>query len=64
MILSDSIKRYEICMNCEKFNSKFKICEICMCYMPIKTRLQESYCPLNKWGKNKNSWRSIDDEML
>lgn len=41
--------RYAVCKSCEKFNSKTYICEECWCFMPIKTTLLASKCPLDKW---------------
>ena len=41
--------RYPICKNCEKFNNQLKLCIECKCFMPLKTLLLHSKCPLNKW---------------
>lgn len=58
MISKNSTERYEICQSCKEFNATFKICEICKCFMPLKTKISSAYCPLNKWGTNPSSWGS------
>jgi hypothetical protein len=40
-------KRMDICNGCEFL--KFKFCKECGCFMPAKTLLQESKCPIGKW---------------
>ena len=40
--------RVQQCNDCEKL-TKFLFCESCMCFMPLKTWLKVSKCPLNKW---------------
>lgn len=42
--------RYEICTVCDKFNSTFKTCKECGCFMPAKTLVPGSRCPLDKWN--------------
>ena len=44
-------KRLIVCKSCDKFNKLTKICKICSCFMPMKTKLKNSECPLYKWGK-------------
>lgn len=39
--------RQNICNSCESL--KAYICDNCLCFMPIKVRLAETECPLNKW---------------
>ena len=41
--------RISICKDCEFYNGSR--CEKCGCFMTIKTKLYNSYCPVNKWGK-------------
>lgn len=41
-------ERMKICKSCEKLNS-LNFCTMCNCFMPIKTRLKRSHCPLKKW---------------
>ena len=45
----NSKKRYDICKSCDRFKKLIKICEVCLCFMPTKTKLKDSKCPLNKW---------------
>jgi len=43
-------QRYEICKKCEKFKTHLKLCGICKCFMPVKTKLRGTSCPIGKWG--------------
>jgi hypothetical protein len=45
----DPDMRMAICMNCSDFNSSFKICKVCKCYMPAKTHLKAAECPKKNW---------------
>ena len=40
-------QRQDICDSCESL--KAFICSECLCFMPLKIRLKETKCPLNKW---------------
>lgn len=40
--------RMEICKNCDKLNT-INFCKQCGCFMPLKTWLKSSNCPLGKW---------------
>lgn len=40
-------KRLEICKTCEYF--KNNRCDLCGCYMNLKSKLETSHCPINKW---------------
>lgn len=42
-------KRYIICKQCDEFIDYIMVCKVCYCFMPGKTRLKESECPLGKW---------------
>ena len=42
-------EKLAICKQCEKFNDTIKVCGVCLCFMPAKTRLPGQSCPLNKW---------------
>jgi hypothetical protein len=45
-----SIKhRYQICKTCDKFDNLFKKCQVCNCFMPIKTQFKIFKCPQGKW---------------
>jgi hypothetical protein len=41
-------QRLEICKTCDQFHST-DFCKVCGCYMPVKTYLPGSSCPLKKW---------------
>ncbi len=41
-------QRYKICQSCDQLNS-LNVCKQCGCYMPLKTRLPWTHCPVNKW---------------
>lgn len=45
-------KRLKICEGCE-FYKITKQCEKCGCFMPAKTKLSISECPIGKWGKEE-----------
>jgi len=40
-------ERITICESCEFF--KLFFCKSCGCYLPFKTRIQDSKCPEKKW---------------
>jgi len=44
-----SKKRIKICKQCEHLIKKITVCKKCFCYMPWKTKIEHSTCPLNKW---------------
>jgi len=39
--------RLDLCRKCEFFIGNF--CKKCKCFMPVKTRLAISKCPIGKW---------------
>ena len=41
--------RYPICQSCEHFKKKIKFCDVCSCFMPIKTLFKKCTCPIGKW---------------
>ena len=43
-------RRLNICKECERYNSTLKVCKECNCFMPAKTMLRNTLCPLLKWG--------------
>lgn len=47
--LSLKPSRYSICKACDRFNTSFKLCKECGCFMPMKTLIKNESCPLNKW---------------
>jgi hypothetical protein len=42
-------KRLSVCESCDRFLKPTKQCLECGCIMPLKVRLQQAKCPLNKW---------------
>ena len=45
-------ERLKICEDCDRYTKK-KTCEICMCFMPLKTTMSNMACPLDKWSEWK-----------
>lgn len=43
-------QRLSICLGCHLFTNK-KVCKVCGCFMPIKSKFQIFDCPLGKWSK-------------
>lgn len=44
-----ALSRMDICENCEFFIKITSQCKKCGCFMNIKTRIEEAYCPIGKW---------------
>lgn len=42
-------KRYDICKQCDKLEMPLAQCRECKCFMKIKVKAKEAYCPLGKW---------------
>ena len=42
-------ERMEICKNCDRFNEKAQTCQLCGCFMPLKTTMSSMKCPIDKW---------------
>lgn len=42
-------RRMDICRSCEYFRVKTETCRKCGCFMKLKTKLERSHCPINKW---------------
>lgn len=66
-------KRMDICASCPNFNPKNIKCNICGCYLEVKTgcktnynpkkmRTEVTHCPLGLWKDTKiaNEYRKID----
>jgi hypothetical protein len=45
--------RLEICKACPEFLKPTSQCKKCGCFMPLKTKLAEAVCPINKWGREE-----------
>ena len=49
-VLEDIYKeRMDICNKCDYFINMTKQCKKCGCFMEIKTRIDNAYCPIGKW---------------
>ena len=44
-------ERLAVCAGCPSFIKPIKVCKECGCVMPLKTKLANAECPLEKWGK-------------
>jgi len=42
-------ERMSICEQCDHFKPMTGQCEICQCYMKLKTTMANMRCPLDKW---------------
>ena len=52
LVVADRItamNRYEICKRCPHFKPKFKKCDVCGCFMKLKTKIIFTECPIGKW---------------
>lgn len=45
----ESDKKINICYTCEYYKTKSQTCQICGCFLPIKTKISLFKCPKNKW---------------
>lgn len=49
--------RYNICLNCDKFDAQYSLCNICGCNINQKKQFlnklawADQECPLGKWNK-------------
>jgi hypothetical protein len=43
-------KRLSICQGCEYYDKELMKCNVCGCYLEVKTKMASESCPLNKWG--------------
>lgn len=41
-------ERLDVCKTCDQFH-KSEFCKLCGCYMPAKSWLPHSSCPMKKW---------------
>ena len=48
-----SRQRLDTCESCDRYTEK-KTCEICQCYMPLKTTMANMKCPIDKCVEWKN----------
>jgi hypothetical protein len=45
--------RMRVCQTCDRFREDTKTCEICGCFMPLKTTMSNMRCPIDKWEEWK-----------
>lgn len=45
----ESDRKIAICKSCEFYKIKSQTCQICGCFLPIKTKIAFFKCPKNKW---------------
>ena len=45
----ESKSRMDVCNSCDRLMQPVKICKECYCFMPAKTLIPISTCPLSKW---------------
>jgi hypothetical protein len=48
-----AILRMEVCEGCDRYRQDSQTCEICGCFMPLKTTMGNMKCPIDKWTE----WR-------
>jgi len=46
-------ERMEICQKCDRYDSEKQTCELCGCFMPIKTAMANMRCPQDLWVEYK-----------
>jgi hypothetical protein len=46
-------ERMTICKSCDRFRADKQTCEICGCFMPLKTTMANMACPIDKWEEWK-----------
>jgi hypothetical protein len=47
-------ERMKTCESCDRYTAK-KTCEICQCFMPLKTTMANMRCPIDKWTEYKRA---------
>jgi hypothetical protein len=47
-------ERLATCEGCDRYTES-KSCELCMCYMPLKTTMANMKCPIDKWTEYKRA---------
>ena len=45
-------ERLSICEKCPLLNPVMKTCAECGCFMAVKTKLPNAFCPIGKWGES------------
>jgi len=51
--VSDEIQkeRLNICLDCKHLKPTINQCQLCGCFMNMKTWMPDQKCPIDKWGK-------------
>lgn len=49
IIIRDKAMRMKICNDCPHLKRKLSQCELCHCFMKLKTKLPKARCPIGKW---------------
>lgn len=44
------VVRLGVCYACPEYNKTLKTCTVCMCFMPLKTRVKWAKCPKGRWS--------------
>jgi hypothetical protein len=47
----EAYARVKVCESCDKYLERAKICAVCKCFIPVKSRLRYAKCPEDKWEK-------------
>jgi hypothetical protein len=47
-------ERMNICKQCDRYLEITQTCELCGCFMPLKTTMSNMKCPLDKWVEVSN----------
>jgi hypothetical protein len=45
--------RMAICKSCDRYRSDSQTCEVCGCFMPLKTTAANMRCPIDRWEEWK-----------
>jgi len=49
-------ERMEICKGCDRFDANKQTCDLCGCYLPVKTAMANMRCPQDLWTEYRK-WR-------
>lgn len=42
-------ERLKVCVECSHFKKLARQCDLCSCWMDIKTKMLQASCPIDKW---------------
>lgn len=48
-----ALLRMEVCESCDRYRQDKQTCEVCGCFMPLKTTMANMECPIQKWTEWK-----------